>query len=55
MQCDLDAKAAVQAVGELASLLGHQLFGAVHVQRQPDHHQIRLPFFQQFLDLLPVR
>ena len=43
MQIDLDAEAAVQAVGELARLGGNGLFGAVHVQRQADHHQIRLP------------
>ena len=55
MQIDLDAEAAVQAVGELARTGGHRLLGAVHVQRQTDHHQIRLPLFQQLFDFQPVR
>ena len=44
----------MQPVAEFAGSYCYLLIGAIHVQRQADHQQIRLPLLEQLLNLVPV-
>ncbi len=54
LELHLFAEAAVQPVAEFAGPHRDLLLGAVHVERQADNQQIRLPLLEQLVDVVPV-
>lgn len=53
-QMHAETEAAIQLASEAMDSLAQGFFAIVHIERQPDHGRIRLPFADNGLEPLPV-